>query len=60
VPRPPPRPSLPPRVVDAAVVAVVAVLNVGYLFSAVYIHAAAAAAGPSSALATGASTRSSG
>jgi hypothetical protein len=39
VPRPPPAPSLPPRVVDAAVVAVVALLNVGYLLSSVYIHA---------------------
>ena len=31
VPRPPPAPSLPPRVVDAAVVAVVALLNVALL-----------------------------
>jgi adenylate cyclase len=38
VPRPPPAPSLPPRVVDAAVVAAVAVLNAGYLFSNVYLH----------------------
>ena len=40
VPRPPPAPSLPARVVDAAVVAVVAVLNAGYLLSSVYVHAA--------------------
>ena len=46
VPRPPPRLSFPPRVIDAALVAVVAALNTGYLLSSVYIHAAAGGGRP--------------